>query len=150
MFLIAALAVFTLAADASAQKLAIGERAPELQVSEWLTEKPADGKAQLVDFFHTSSSEAASVLSQMNSFADNYASKLSVVVVAREAASKVRPALMEGSPKYSAAIDDDGKTFAAFGVNVVPFAALTDSRGKVLWFGNPKQLTNEMLDKLLK
>ena len=151
MFLLAA-AVLASASVASlrAQKLAIGERAPEINAGEWLTDKPSGEKAVLINFYHSSSREAGAVLSDMNSYAEDHAGKLEVVVIAREPKDKVKDTLLTGSPKYLVAIDGDGRTFAAFGVKVVPFGALLDAKGKVLWFGNPAQLDKATLEKLLK
>lgn len=140
----------TATVGAQAQKLAIGERAPEVQATQWLTEKPAGDKARLINFYHSLSREAGSMLADMNRYAGDYPDRLEVLIVAREPKEKVQAALLKDSPKYSVAIDGEGKTFGAFGVNVVPFAALVDARGKVLWFGNPAQLDAATLDKLLK
>lgn len=151
MFLLAAAtAALASVAGLGAQKLTIGERAPEMQAAQWLTDKPAADKARFIDFYHSSSREAETLLSDMDRYARDFDGRLTVVVIAREPQDKVQGVLMKDSPKYKVAIDDDGRTFAAFGVKVVPFGVLTDSKGKVLWFGNPAQLDAATLDKLLK
>lgn len=149
IFTLAAAAVLTVA-QANAQKLTIGEKAPELQISEWLTDRPSGNKARFVNFFHSSSGESAAVLSKMDEFARDFAGRMGVVIVGREDKDKVRSAVMKNSPKYHVALDDGGKTFSNFGVKFVPFGVLIDERGKVLWFGNPAQLDRQALEKLLK
>ena len=47
------------------------------------------------------------------------------------------------------ALDDEGKTFDAYGVKFVPFSVLLDAKGRVLWFGNSSRLTSQDLDGLL-
>lgn len=132
-----------------AQKLAIGERAPEISVGEWLTPKPHANKARLIYFYHSASPQSAAMLPELNRYAENFADWLEVVVIARETKEKVQAALMDNKPKYYAAIDSDGKTFAAYGVKVVPFGVIVDAKGKIMWFGNPAQLDNSALNKLL-
>ena len=39
-------------------------------------------------------------------------------------------------------------SFRSFGVNYAPFGVIIDSKRKVIWFGNPKQLTEEYILKL--
>lgn len=150
MILLTLAAVFAGVTGAGAQKLAIGAKAPELQVAEWLNQSPDDGKARLIDFFHTSSDEAVSLLEQMNAYAAKFDNRLAVIIIAREEGGKVSPVVLKDSPKYHAALDEGGKTFAGFGVTVVPFGVITDARGKVLWFGNPTQLDEQVLEKLLE
>lgn len=151
MFLLAAAAVALAAVTGiRAQSLAIGERAPDLNISQWLNEKPSGEKARLINFYHSSSREAGALLAGMSRYAGQYAEKLSVIVIAREPKEKVQAALLNDSPGYAAAIDEDGRTFASFGVKVVPFGVLIDTKGKILWFGNPAQLDTATLDKLLK
>lgn len=144
-----ALSMLAAAGSAGAQKLAIGERAPELQVGQWLGDSPEEGRARLIDFFHSSSQEAVSLLADMDAYAGKFAGRLSVIIVCREGADKVSGVVMKDTPKYHVALDDGGKTFASFDVRVVPFGVVTDSRGKVLWFGNPTQLDNDTLERLL-
>lgn len=147
---ILALLILSVSTVATAQKLAVGQKAPEIRIAEWLTTKPAAGEAQLLHFFHTSSRDCADQLPKLDGFANKYAGCMSVVVVAREPAAKVRPAITGDDVRYLAALDEDGRTFAAFGVEYVPFGVLIDGKGKVLWFGNPGQLDEATLDGLLK
>lgn len=149
MYLLILTAALAYAPPLHAQKLANGERAPEVTAAQWLTAKPSGDKVRLIDFYHSASAEAGALLPTLDRYAEKYAGRLEVVVVAREPKEKVETALMKDSPKYHAAIDSDGKTFAAFGVRVVPFGVVVDAKGKVLWFGNPAQLDTALLEKLL-
>lgn len=137
-------------AVASAQKLMIGQRAPELKTAQWLTGKPAEGRTQLLVFYHSSSKEATDQLAQLDGYAKKYGEKLNVTILSREAEEKVRPLVLDRPRTYYVALDDNGKTFSSFGVQYVPFSVLIDGRGKMLWFGNPAQLDANTLIKLLK
>lgn len=137
-------------ATAAAQKPIIGQRAPEVKIAQWLTEKPAEGRAQLLVFFHSSSKQATDQLRELDDLAKKYDEKLDVTVLAREEEDKVRPLIMDCPHTYYVALDDNGKTFSNFGVQYVPFSVLIDARDKVLWFGNPAQLDAKTLIKLLE
>lgn len=137
-------------ATAAAQKLVIGQRAPEFKAAAWLTEKPAGDKAQLLVFYHSSSKPATDQLGGLDGLAKKYAGKLNVTVLARETEEKVRPLVLDCPRNYYVALDDNGKTFSNFGVQYIPFSVLADARGQVLWFGNPAQLDGKTLESLLR
>lgn len=150
-FVILTLLSFTTVLALKAQKLVIGEKAPDLKVKEWLSEKPSGGnQAELIEFFHTSSKQCSSRLAILNATAQKYAGKLTVILVAKEPADKIRPAVSPGNKKFATAIDDAGKTFENYGVQFVPFSVLVDKKGKVVWFGNPSSLTDDTISKALK
>lgn len=134
---------------ASVQNLVIGEKAPDIRVSQWLWDhSPADNKARLIEFFHSGSPQCTARLSEIESTARRYEANLCVIVLAKEPAPGVMQALGTRGT-YFAAIDEGSRTFDAFGVRYVPFCVLIDGRGKVLWFGNPSSLTSDEITRLL-
>lgn len=135
---------------AAAQKAIIGQRAPEIKIAQWLTEKPTEERTQLLVFYHSTSKQATDQLCELDDLAKKYGDKLDVTVLAREKEDKVRPMILDSPHNFHVALDDNGKTFSNFGVQYVPFSVLMDARGKVLWFGNPAQLDAKTLTKLLK
>lgn len=143
------LAMFV-AGAVSAQKLVIGEKAPELKVAEWLSGEPStEGKALLIEFFHTSSKPSVARLETLDSLANRYSDRLNVAVVSKEAKERVEEILQPGSRAYYPALDDAGRTFESFGVSFVPFGVLVDKKGRVVWFGNPSSLDEETLEGAL-
>ena len=85
----------------------------------------------------------------LDDLARRQAGKVSVVLLSREGADKIVP-LFEGTNyAFAVALDDEGKTFDAYGVKFVPFSVLLDAKGRVLWFGNSSRLTSQDLDGLL-
>lgn len=149
-FVVLTLVAFTTVFALNAQKLVIGEKAPDIKVKEWLSEKPADDKAKLVEFFHTSSKQCSSRLSVLNSTAKKYSGKLSVVLIAKEPADKIRPAVSPANKNFATGIDDGSKTFDNYGAQFVPFSVLIDKKGRVVWFGNPSSLSDDTIEKALK
>ena len=150
LFLIAALAC--MAFGAKAQRLIIGERAPELRISQWLGEiRPADEhKARLVEFFHSSNKICLERLQVLDELAQKYGNSLEVIVFAKEPSTKIIEVVQPAERKFATALDDAGRTFTLYGVRFVPFTVLTDSRGRVVWFGNPSSLTEEIILKNTK
>ncbi len=134
---------------ASAQKLMTGDRAPQLQVSTWLDGKSASSGPRLVEFFHSASAPSLARLNVLSDLATKNPD-LNVVLVTREEASAVATALGAGEHPYKVAIDQEGKTFAEYGVQYLPFAVLIDAKGRIAWFGNPAQLSQSQIESYLK
>lgn len=133
---------------AQAQRLVIGERVPEMKITTWYNGTvPPLGKATLVDFFHTPNEQCVANLPRLNELQTAHNERLNVVVIAREGLDKVSPFLDGKGYRFYAGIDDAGKTFTAYGVRFVPFAALIDARGRLVWTGNVASLTNEIIEK---
>lgn len=133
---------------AQAQRLIIGEKAPDIKIAEWLGGKAAaGGKATLIDFFHSSNEQCVANLEKLNSLHSAYGSRMNVIAVSRESLDKLQPFVSGKGYGFYAGIDDGGKTFTAYGVRFVPFAALIDTRGRLVWTGNVAALTNDMIEK---
>lgn len=135
----------------SAQKLVIGERAPELKVQQWLITPPTiDGKAVMVEFFHPANEKSGDRITKLNSLAATNSDKITIVVLAKDDSGNTIPMLTAGNPSYYPAIDDSGKTFTAYGVKYIPYAVLYDKRGRILWLGNPSSVSNNELSGYIK
>lgn len=133
-----------------AQNLVIGARVADLKVSEYVVgQQPDDNRPVLVEFFFSASEPSRKRISVLDDLARRQAGKVSVVLLSREGADKIVP-LFEGTNyAFAVALDDEGKTFDAYGVKFVPFSVLFDAKGRVLWFGNSSRLTSQDLDGLL-
>ena len=74
-----------LAIPLHAQRLVIGERVPDLNITQWLNGAPvSDGKAVMVEFYHSSNPKGAERLAQLDELAKSYGDRLAVIVVTRE------------------------------------------------------------------
>ncbi|MCD7970805.1 MAG: redoxin domain-containing protein [Alistipes sp.] len=143
------LAALMCTVTAVAQKLVIGEKAPDIRAAEWLWGRPADGKARFIEFFHGGSSQCTDRLTDIASLAVKLGDRMDVILVSRETAENILKATGDKSGTYFAAVDDGGKTFEAYSVRFVPFGVLVDRKGRILWFGNPASLAEQEIVRLL-
>lgn len=105
----------------SAQRLVIGERAPELRgVAD-------DHLPTWIVFVHPQNSQTPAVLT--------YAQSLTRT-------------LADEDVEVGLTIVTDNKVFAEFGLQYVPFSILVDKKHRILWMGNPMQLNSEIISKL--
>lgn len=138
------------ALHAQSQKPIVGERAPELKISEWIVgAQPQSGKPQLIEFFHSSNPLSEDHLKTLDAWAVEYRNRISVIVVAREPKDKISSIFGSKSFAFAVGIDDNGKTFAAYNVQFVPFSVVVDAKGRLRWFGNSSDLTEAIINDTL-
>ena len=147
-----ALGILLLGASVSpAQNLITGEKAPELKTGEWLSKGnyTGSGKATVIEFFFSRSEPSMKRLSVLDGFVRSYGDSVGVVLLAREPREQVGEAVNGKGYGFGVALDDNGKTFDAYGVQFVPFAVLYDAKGKILWFGNSSKFGNDELERAM-
>ena len=147
-----AIFALVLSSGVAAQKIIIGERAPELRIEEWLTGKPQnENKARLVDFFYGASKGADSHLTTVTNLAKNYGSKIDVIVVCYNKPDRELEAkLKRSTPNIYVGVDEQGRSFKNFAVQYVPFSVLIDAKGRVRWSGNPDSVNGEQIANCIK
>ena len=134
-----------------AQQLINGEKAPELKLSEWISKNQLQsGKPTLIEFFVSRSDLSMKRLPTVDDFARNYGKKLNVVVIGCETKDKIQSVMDGKGYAVAVAVDNEHKTFTAYGAQFVPYGVLLDARGKVLWFGNSSKFGAEELKKTLE
>lgn len=141
------LALAAFAATASAQKIALGERVPEIKVTAWVLDSiPAAAPYTYIEFFHTSNQSGTRSLDKLREISNKLDTKLRVIVVAQESADKIAALLTPYvSKRIGVGFDTSGRIFLSFGVQYVPFGVLTDAKNRALWMGNTLQLTPEII-----
>ncbi len=153
-FLLLLLAASALAVQAGrCQQLIIGSKAPEIKPAGWHEGRApqCEGCPYLVEFFHSSERNAARRITVLDSLASRFDGRLAVVMVVKESADRLSAVPGFGNAKrLNVAFDGDGKTFSAFGVQFVPYAVMTDRRGRVAWLGNPASLTEADIEKIIR
>ena len=111
---------------AASQNVALGEKTPDLKVKSWLDDRmPVPGRTFLLVFFHSTSRPAVESLAHLQELGRKFGDRVNVVV------------------------DDSGRRFAAYDVQYLPFGVLVSAKGRALWMGNPRQLTEAILDSNL-
>ncbi len=138
---------------ATAQVLVIGEKVPDFKVREWIVMDkpvPVPQKMILVEFFHPSNAGSVKRLAELDRLAGEYPAGLTVTVITKDDSEVSRKMLRDASARYHAGIDDAGRTFAAFGVQYVPYAVLVDPKGRLLWMGNPATMDDSIIENNLE
>ena len=136
-----------------AQRLVVGEKAPELKVGEWLLHKDAlsDSRPTLVEFFFSRSEPSLRRLTVLDGFMTrSFRTAECDSDGPREPAERLAAALEgERLRLYCGARRREPDVLAAYGVQFVPFAVLFDARGRVVWFGNSSKFGDAELQREL-
>lgn len=147
------LALISLAPLAPAAELKVGDPAPALKISKWVSGKPvaiADGKDKnvyVVEFWATWCGPCRQSIPHLSKLAQHF-EKAGVVVIGvsvddEKTRDKVAPFVkdMGKNMSYTVALDDDGATSEAFmdaaGVKGIPHAFVVGKDGKLAWLGHP-------------
>lgn len=134
-------------------KSVLNEDAPELVVSEWISDQPdMEGKFVLVDFWATWCAPCKRVIPKLNEWQEKYADRLVIVGLSDESADKVK-SMTEPEIRYASAVDPEARLKNELEVRGIPHVILISPQGKVVWEGFPTlsdhQLTEEVLENLM-
>lgn len=124
--------------------------APEMIVEEWLSEKPdTRGKFVVWEFWGTHCLPCRQSIPHLNELSKKYEKEVIFIGLADEPAEKVR-AMKEPKIEYYSAADSEKRTIKAINLGFVPFTMIVDPQGVVRWKGSPRDLTEELLDGLIR
>lgn len=139
------------AVTAMGQNVALGERTPELRIKSWLDDRAATpGRTTLLIFFHSASRPSVESLAYIQQLGAKFGERLNVVVLSRENGDAVRAIVAPyAKGNLTVAFDDAGRSFEAYNVQYLPFGVLVTARGRALWMGNPRQLTEAIIESNL-
>lgn len=140
------LTAFLLAAS-PAVALDVGEPAPPIAAKMWVSNTPvslasAKGKILVVEFWATWCGPCKISIPRLNKLHAKYRDKQVVLAgFTHEDEDTVRCFLKTTAMNYHVAIDDDGKTHAAYMKDApgIPHAFVADRTGKIVWQGHPLQ-----------
>lgn len=135
-------------------KSILNEKAPEIVVEKWLTEKPnTDGKFVIVDFWATWCGPCRKAIPELNEFSKKFKDDVVVIGLSKEDEAKVK-SMTEPVIEYYSAIDTQGRTSEELEIQGIPHVIVIDPQGIVRWEGFPTlkdhQLTEEVLAGLIK
>jgi cytochrome c biogenesis protein CcmG/thiol:disulfide interchange protein DsbE len=131
-------------------KSIIGQKAPELQVEKWLSEKPdTTGKFVMIDFWATWCGPCLKAIPELNGFAEKFKDKLVVIGISDEPEEKVK-ALKTPKVNYFSAIDTQARTKKELAVEGIPHVILLDPQGIVRWEGFPFLTGHELTEKVVE
>ncbi len=135
---------------------AIGQPAPAIEVSAWISGKPEQEnglskKNVILEFWGTHCGPCIAAIPHLNELVATYGSKdLLFVSLTREEPHIVERFLEKRPIKGGVATDREGATFAAYGIRGIPHTFLIDSQGLLRWHGHPVFLTAELLEEFLQ
>lgn len=143
-----ALILLSWALTSAAQNVALGEKTPDLKIKSWLDSRmPVQGRATLLVFFHSTSRPTVESLAHLQELGRKFGDRVNVVIIARESPATVAAIVSPYAVgNVTVAFDDNGRSFAAYDVQYLPFGVLVSAKGRALWMGNPRQLTEAMLE----
>ena len=130
---------------AASQNVALGEKTPDLKVKSWLDDRmPVPGRTFLLVFFHSTSRPAVESLAHLQELGRKFGDR---VRESPEAVGGIVRPYAEGN--LTVAFDDNGRSIVDHDVQYLPFGVLVSAKGRALWMGNPRQLTEAILDSNL-
>jgi peroxiredoxin len=143
-------------------KLAIGDPAPELSVTQWIKGGPVDlaaGKGKniyVLDFWATWSESCRLAMPHVNALQKKYKDRGVIFVgLTDESPSNVKPFVqkMGNQMDYAIGIDEQEKVFKAYATpfdqNRIPYAFIIDKEGRLVWHGDPMGSLDKALEELL-
>lgn len=147
------LTIFTLtiASNALAQRVLIGEKAPEIKTKAWGDSgKPSlNNTPYIIHFFILSNQAGVDMLSPADDIAKKHKGKINVVVMSRDEPAKVKESLKSRTFTLFIGFDDENRTYTTYNIKFVPYSVLVDAKGRVVWCGNTAQLTTSIIEKVL-
>ena len=146
-----------LAASPAAIALEVGDPAPDIAVTKWVSKTPvtlasAKGKLLVVEFWATWCGPCKMTIPHLNTLHAKYQDKQVVFAgITREKEAIVLPFIKETPMHYHVGIDGETTTHAAYmkGVPGIPHAVVVDGTGKVAWQGHPMGGMDAVIEQLL-
>ncbi len=132
----------------------INQKAPEIVVEKWLTDKPeTNGKFVLIDFWATWCGPCKKAIPELNEFHHKFKDKLVVIGISDESKGKVKK-MKTPKMDYYSAIDTKERLERIYEVQGIPHCVIINPNGIVVWEGWPQQkgfeLTEKTINNLIK
>ncbi|MBX0333517.1 TlpA family protein disulfide reductase [Pontibacter sp. HSC-14F20] len=137
----------------------VGEKAPEIQITNWIKNAPADkdltGKNIVLEFWATWCGPCIAAVPHMNELQKEFnAADLYYISISDEPVEKIKRTLNRVDFHSIVVTDENGQTHKNFGdaqkgLQAIPLTILIDKQGIVKWIGLPNQLTKEVMTAFL-
>jgi cytochrome c biogenesis protein CcmG, thiol:disulfide interchange protein DsbE len=108
-------------------------------------------KLLLIDFWATHCAPCVTSIPEVNALHDKFAPKgLVIIGLSDEAEAKVKPFLAKHPMRYASAIEGPKSLQKALRIKAIPYAIFVDRKGKIVWRGQPDDITDELVESLLR
>jgi len=108
------------------------------------------GRVLLLEFFAFWCGPCALSVPHLNELQEKFGARgLSVVAVTREGPERTVPWVQKKGVRYAYGYDPRGAMHSFFEIDGIPFSALVDSQGTILWSGHPARLTDARIEAAL-
>jgi peroxiredoxin len=135
----------------------IGKKPPEIDISysfnsrQSLSLADLKGKVVLVEFWATWCPPCRQAIAHLKELYTKYSSKgLVIIAITAEDKDTVKKFISENRMRFPVALDNSGKTNAAYGIKSIPTAYLIGADGVVLWQGHTMQLQAQKVESALE
>ena len=131
-------------------KSILNQKAPELVVGEWITEKPdTQGKFVLVDLWATWCSPCRKLIPEMNEWSKQFKDDLVIIGIAGETEENYKK-FDSSQIEYYHAVDPEQVMAKELEVSGIPHVILIDPQGIVRWEGFPALQGHELTAEVIK
>ncbi len=127
----------------------LNQKAPELVMGEWLTDKPdTNGKFVLIDFWATWCKPCKNAIPELNEFHHKFKENLVIIGLSAESKAKVK-SMKRPVMEYYSAIDTERNLMKMFEVSGIPHCVIINPDGVVVWEGWPQQKGFELTEQTI-
>jgi thiol-disulfide isomerase/thioredoxin len=148
-------ALFTLAANAGIvdflNGVKLGKPLPDNDLQYLGVPVVTIDKLLLIDFWATHCAPCVASIPDINALHDKFAPKgLVIIGVSDETEAKVKPFLVKHPMRYVSALEGAKSIQKALQIKALPYSIFVDGKGKMVWRGQPSEITDDVVESLLK
>lgn len=149
--LVLSLFAFTFNACARSDTGNVGKTVPAAQFEYIANQASTAGKPYILEFWATWCPPCRQSIPHLNEVYAKYKSKgLVVVGVSNEDAATVKTFMKNMPMNYTVALEKSDTLSKTFGIRGIPHAMVVDKGGKIVWEGHPLELTDAVIEGVLK
>ena len=128
----------------------VGAPMPDVDL-QYLSAKPnTQGKVLLIDFWATWCAPCRAAMPHLSALQERFADQgLVVIGVSKESRDTVIPVLPKLNMRYAYAVEGERSLHKTFKVTALPYSMVVDRAGKIIWRGQPTELTDVQINEWL-